>query len=198
MSAPLVLASASPRRRELLAAAGYRFEVLPSDVPEIPHAGESPEMFARRIAREKASDVARRQPHAYVLAADTVVVVDGTVFGKPTDRSDARRMLQALSGRAHRVLTAVALAVPAGPVETVLVESRVAFRPLAASDIDAYLALEEPYDKAGAYAVQGYARRFVAAVDGSQTNVIGLPMEVVTRLLRSCVPRPAAEGPSHD
>jgi septum formation protein len=194
MNAPLVLASASPRRRELLTAAGYRFEVVPSHIAEIPQPGEPPEAFAQRIAGEKASDVARRRPRAYVLAADTVVVVDSTLLGKPTDRADARRMLRALSGRGHRVLTAVALVAPAGVVETVLVESRVAFRALTAAEIEAYLELEEPYDKAGAYAVQGDAKKFIAAVHGSYSNVVGLPMEVVTDLLRPCAPRAGTEA----
>jgi len=195
MSAPLVLASASPRRRELLAAAGYQFEVVPSEIPEIPQTGEAPETFAQRIAREKASDVARRRPGAYVLGADTVVVVDGILLGKPTNRADARRMLRALSGRAHRVLTGVALVTPAGTVDSALVESRVEFRALSASDIEAYLDLEEPYDKAGAYAVQGYARQFIAAVHGSYSNVVGLPMELISELLRPWAPATQAEVP---
>jgi len=195
MSAPLVLASASPRRRELLAAAGYQFEVVPSEIPEIPQTGEAPETFAQRIAREKASDVARRRPGAYVLGADTVVVVDGILLGKPTNRAEARRMLRALSGRAHRVLTGVALVTPAGTVDSALVESRVEFRALSASDIEAYLDLEEPYDKAGAYAVQGYARQFIAAVHGSYSNVVGLPMELISELLRPWAPATQAEVP---
>ncbi|MBP1686449.1 MAG: maf protein [Deltaproteobacteria bacterium] len=195
MSAPLVLASASPRRRELLAAAGYQFEVVPSEIPEIPQTGEAPETFAQRIAREKAADVARRRPGAYVLGADTVVVVDGILLGKPTNRAEARRMLRALSGRAHRVLTGVALVTPAGTVDSALVESRVEFRALSASDIEAYLDLEEPYDKAGAYAVQGYARQFIAAVHGSYSNVVGLPMELISELLRPWAPATQAEVP---
>ncbi len=196
MSVPLVLASASPRRRELLAAAGYRFEVVPSDIPEIPRLGEPPEAFAQRIASDKAADVARRRPRTYVLGADTVVVVDGMLFGKPTDRTDARRMLQALSGRAHRVLTAVTLVTPVGTMQSGTVESRVEFRPLSPADIEAYLDLDEPYDKAGAYAVQGYARQFISAVHGSHSNVVGLPMELISEWLRPCASDTHAEGPS--
>lgn len=195
MRALLVLASASPRRRDLLAAAGYQFEVVPSEIPERPRVGEPPERFAERIAREKALDVSGRRPRAYVLGADTVVVVDDSLFGKPSDRAEARNMLLALSGRVHRVLTAVALVTPAGAVESVLVESRVEFRPLTLADIEAYLDLDEPYDKAGAYAVQGYAKRFIAAVHGSHSNVVGLPMEVVAELLHPRLSRPQAEVP---
>ena len=172
-SAPqLVLASASPRRRELLAAAGHSFEVLPSTVEEIQLPGEAPETFTRRVALEKACDVASRRPGACVLAADTVVVVDGCLFGKPASREDARRMLQALSGRAHRVLTAVALVDAAATVDEVLIESVVEFRSLAVAELEAYLDSAEPYDKAGAYAVQGEAKKFVEAVRGSYSNVI--------------------------
>lgn len=194
METPLILASASPRRRELLAAAGYRFEVDPSHLAEIRRPGESPEAFAQRIAREKALDVARRRPATWVLAADTVVVVDRTLFGKPANRTDARRMLQALSGRTHRVLTAVALVSPTGAVETALVESHVEFCSLTAAEIEAYLDSDEPYDKAGAYAVQGEAKKFITAVRGSHSNVIGLPMEVVADLLRHHLPSTACEA----
>jgi septum formation protein len=184
MSARLILASASPRRRELLGDLGVRFDVVASDVPEIPAPGEPPAAFACRAAREKAADVARRSPDAFVLAADTVVTLDGAVFGKPADRADARRMLHALSGRTHEVLTAVALADPAGRIDELLVRSEVEFRALTAADIDAYLASDEPYDKAGAYAVQGSAQRFVLQVRGSYSNVVGLPVDEVRALLR--------------
>lgn len=190
-SPQLILASASPRRRELLAASGYRFEVVPSTVDEILLPGESPALFAQRVAREKACEVAGRRPGTCVLAADTVVVVNGALFGKPADRNHARRMLRALSARVHRVLTAVALIPPTAAPESVLVESEVEFRRLTAAEIEAYLDSEEPYDKAGAYAVQGEARKFVASVRGSYSNVIGLPMEAVAELLR---PHLAAVG----
>jgi septum formation protein len=183
MSAPLVLASASPRRRELLAELGMAFEVVPSNVPEVPRPGESAQRFAARVAREKAVDVARRRPGCFVLAADTLVSVDGCILGKPTDRQDARRMLRLLSGRTHQVLTAVALVDPAGEVEEAQVQSEVEFRRLEADDLERYLDTGEAFDKAGAYAVQGLARAFVQRVRGSFSNVVGLPKEEVSELL---------------
>lgn len=179
----LLLASASPRRRELLAARGIRFRVEASDVPEIQVPGETPERFAQRLAAAKALAVARRWPGDFVLGADTVVVVDGVSFGKPADRADARRMLMTLSGRSHRVLTAVALVDPSGPVDDVLVESEVEFRHLSPDEIEAYLDSDEPFDKAGAYAIQGAAAAFVRRVRGSVTNVVGLPVDEVCALL---------------
>jgi septum formation protein len=192
MTVRLILASASPRRRALLSELGLSFEVVPSTVPETPASGESAEDFARRVAREKAMEVAGRCPGACVLAADTIVVVDGLVLGKPSDRADARRMLQVLSGRTHLVLTAVAVVDSSGKHTEALVSSEVAFRPLSAGEIDAYLDTDEPYDKAGAYAVQGSARRFITAVRGSYTNVVGLPLDEVRRLLRGCGVAPHA------
>jgi septum formation protein len=184
MAARLILASASPRRRALLAQLGVAFDVATSNVPETPRPGELPAAFAQRVARDKAAEVARRCPGALVLAADTVVVVDGAIFGKPQDRADARRMLAALSGRTHEVLTAVALRTPAGDVEELVVRSAVAFRALTTHEIDEYLDGNEPYDKAGAYALQGEAQRFVVQVRGSYTNVVGLPLDEVHELLR--------------
>lgn len=183
MSAALVLASASPRRRELLARLGIAFDVLASEVPETPRSGESGGAFACRVARAKAVAVAQRCPGRPVLGADTVVVVDEEIFGKPLDRADARHMLQVLSGRRHRVLTAVSLVSAAGTQE-VLVETAIEFRPLMTSEIEEYLDTAEPYDKAGAYAIQGAARRFVVRIDGSYSNVIGLPLDEVATLLQ--------------
>ncbi len=180
----LVLASASPRRRELLTARGIRFRVDASDVPELPVPGETPEGLARRLAAAKAQAVAKRWPGHFVLGADTVVVVDGVSFGKPADRADARRMLVALSGRSHRVLTAVALVDPGGQTDDALVESEVEFRHLSAAEIETYLDGDEPFDKAGAYAIQGAAAAFVRRVRGSFTNVVGLPMDEVCMLLQ--------------
>lgn len=188
MSAALVLASASPRRRELLAQLGVEFSVVASDVLEAPQLGERPEGFAQRMAREKAADVARRRPGALVLGADTVVVVDDIILGKPAGRDDASRMLEILSGRTHRVLTAVALIDPARKIEEIIVQSWVEFRPLAADEIAAYLDSGEPFDKAGAYGVQGLASQFVLAVRGSVSNVIGLPLDEVSDLLRRHLP----------
>jgi len=210
MAAPLILASASPRRRELLAQHGIAFEVVPSDIPEVPRPDETPEAFAQRAAREKALAVAQCCGGRWILGADTVVAIDGLILGKPADHADAQRMLRLLSGRVHRVLTAVALVEPAGGVtflarprgslqaaesdglprhvEELLVASEVEFRHLTAAEIDDYLATDEPFDKAGAYAVQGLGANFVQQVRGSLSNVIGLPMEVVTALLRRCMP----------
>jgi septum formation protein len=195
MAIPLILASASPRRRELLARAGIACEVVPSDVPEVPRPGETPEAFGQRLAREKAMEVAGRRPGAYVLGADTVVVIDDSILGKPCDPADARRMLRALSGRMHRVLTAVALVAPDGALQEVVVQSEVEFRRLTAEEIDGYLASGEPFDKAGAYAVQGEGGKFVQQVRGSYSNVVGLPMEAVTELLRCAVPTTPRRAP---
>jgi len=195
MATALILASASPRRRELLAQTGIPFTVDASDVPEIPTAGESAATFAQRVARAKAVAVAQRHPDAFVVGADTVVVLDATLFGKPLDRADARRMLRALSGRAHHVLTAVALVEPGAGVHEVVVDSIVEFRQLTATEIEAYCATAEPYDKAGAYALQGAAGGFVTTVRGSRTNVIGLPLEEVTELLRRHLPRELGAQP---
>lgn len=179
----LVLASASPRRRELLAQFDVEFVVEASDVPEISRAGELPAEFAQRVARDKALAVSKRHAGCFVLGADTVVVLDGVIFGKPADREDARRMLTALSGSDHSVITAVALVDPHGRVEQLVVETRVAFRALTAAEIEDYLESGEPFDKAGAYAVQGLGGRFVVKVQGSHSNVVGLPMEATMALL---------------
>ncbi|MGD0949133.1 MAG: Maf family protein [Candidatus Binatia bacterium] len=184
MGATLILASVSPRRRELLAASGVQFDIVPSTVAEIPQAGESPEAFAQRIAREKACDVARRRPGECVLAADTVVIAGANLFGKPKDRGDARRMLLALSGSTHHVLTAVALVDADGRMAEMAVKSEVEFRRLTAGEIEDYLDSGEPFDKAGGYAIQGLARKFATQVRGSYSNVIGLPMDEVLALLR--------------
>jgi septum formation protein len=183
MTGHLILASASPRRRELLGPLGLSFEVEASALPETPRAGEAPADFAQRMAREKAQAVAAAHPGAAVLGADTIVVVDGAIVGKPTDVAEARRMLARLSGCTHTVITAVALVTPGAPVTERVVESTVEFRPLSAAEIEAYVATGEPLDKAGAYAIQGGARRFVRHVRGSYTNVIGLPLDEVRAML---------------
>jgi septum formation protein len=182
MTATLVLASASPRRCELLAQLGVPFEVLPSDVPEEPLAGESPEAFTARVAREKANEVATRRPAASVLAADTVVTIDGQILCKPADAAAARRMLRQLSGRTHHVLTAVTLRV-AAVTEEIVVASHVTFRQLSDTEIAQYVDAGESLDKAGAYAIQGEAESFVISVVGSYTNIVGLPLDEVRALL---------------
>ena len=179
----LILASASPRRSELLRAAGFAFEILPAHVDERPLPGETPDTYVRRVALDKARVVAACLPDAVVLAADTCVVVDDTILGKPADDGDSARMLAMLSGRPHDVLTGVAVIGPAGTrVESA--DSRVVFTPLSAEEIAWYVASGEPGDKAGAYAIQGLASRFVERVEGSHSNVVGLPVALVYRLLR--------------
>jgi nucleoside triphosphate pyrophosphatase len=180
-----ILASASPRRAQLLAAAGQRFEVDASGVDETPLPGETPLDLAARIARDKALAVARRRRGRWVLAADTIVVVDGVAFGKPRDADEAAAMLERLSGRAHQVATAFALVDPRGrPAFERVVVSEVAFRRIERDEIARYVESREPLDKAGAYAIQGGAAGFVAELRGSLSNVVGLPMEAVEEALR--------------
>jgi septum formation protein len=185
---PLVLASASPRRARLLREAGVRFEVHPADLPEAIEPGEAPAAYAARLALAKAQAVAARLPTApprLVLGADTIVVLDGDVLGKPAHALEAAALLSRLVGRSHRVVTAVALVDTASAqVRRAVVTSTVHMRPAGRAEIEAYAATEEPLDKAGAYALQGEGRRFVAGVEGSETNVIGLPLEETLELLR--------------
>ena len=179
----LILASQSPRRAELLAAAGFAFDIDPAHVDESPREGEAPAAYAQRIARDKAAAVAARHPARIVLAADTIVVLDGAIFGKPANRADAARMLHALAGREHEVLTAVAVARDETIAEH-LESTRVTFAPITAAEIDWYVASGEADDKAGAYAIQGLAARFIPAIEGSYSNVVGLPVAVVHRMLK--------------
>ena len=183
----LVLASRSPRRADLLRAAGYEFEVAPADIDERRHDGEPPSAYVARLAAEKATMVGRRVPGAIVLGADTIVVIDGVALGKPSDDADACTMLRRLSGRRHDVLTGVALhAVGRGCRE--VARTQVDFRVLSAAEITWYVGSGEPDGKAGAYAIQGRASRFVTRIDGSYSNVVGLPIEVVDRLLGTLHP----------
>jgi|SRR5690606_23403093 len=188
LAGPLVLASGSPRRRELLARAGVPFEVRPADVDERPRPGETPRALAARLALEKARAVARAlgpEPARLVLGADTIVVLGADVLGKPADPDDAERLLGRLVGRAHRVLTAVALVESATlAARSALVESRVVMRAAEPGEIRRYVATGEPLDKAGAYAAQGEGRRFIERIEGSETNVIGLPLDETLALLR--------------
>ena len=191
----MILASGSPRRRELLSRAGVGFEVVTPDVREERQPGEEPECFARRVALAKADAVARRvggEPRRVVIGADTIVVLDGEVLGKPADAREARSHLRRLAGRRHRVLTAIAV-IDSRTLEAraALVESGVAMHEASDAEIAAYVATGEPLDKAGAYAAQGEGRRFVARIEGSETNVIGLPLEEALALLRELG---AAEG----
>lgn len=187
----MILASASPRRAELLRAARIEFDVIRADVDESVLPGESPEQHVRRLAEAKARAVLARSPDRPVLGADTVVVVDGEILGKPSDNVDARRMLRLLSGRQHVVMTGVCLLRPDGPSEAghyvpvAVAATMVEFAPLSDVEIDWYAASGEPADKAGAYGVQGLASRFVTRIDGSYSNVVGLPVAVVYRLCKA-------------
>jgi septum formation protein len=179
----LLLASASPRRAELLRAAGFQFDVQPAHADESIHDGETPEQYVRRVADAKARAVHAKAEGRVVLAADTTVVIDGHILGKPVDEADASRMLRLLSGRCHQVLTAVTLA-REERVQTRVAVTDVEFAPLSEEEIAWYVASGEPVDKAGAYAVQGLASRFVSRVHGSYSNVVGLPVAIVYAMLR--------------
>jgi septum formation protein len=179
----LVLASASPRRQELLRNAGIAFEVQPAEIPEDPLPEEGARACAERLAREKALAVARQRPHDFVLGADTVVVVDGQLLGKPCDAADAARMLRLLSGRDHQVITGVCLVVGGQP--TVAIETTlVSVSEIGEKDIADYVASGEPMDKAGAYAIQGIASRWIPCIEGDYSNVVGLPVALVYNMLR--------------
>lgn len=182
-SAPqFVLASSSPRRSELLAAAGFAFEVAHADIDETPLAHEPADRYVVRLAEGKARAVAARFPDRAVLGADTTVVVDGDILGKPADAADAAAMLRRLQGRGHEVLTGIAL-VAHGRAQVALEATQVSFGPMTDAEIAAYVATGEPMDKAGAYGIQGWAARHVTRVEGSYSNVVGLPVAVVYRLL---------------
>jgi septum formation protein len=179
----LVLASASPRRSELLRNAGISFVVEPAHVPEQPLPNEQPLVYAQRLAGDKARAVFARHPDAVVLGADTIVVADEHLLEKPRDAEDAARMLRLLSGRAHQVVTGVCL-MSAGFVQTEAEITEVRFSSLSESEIANYVATGEPMDKAGAYAIQGVASRWVERIDGCYFNVVGLPLPHVYRMLR--------------
>jgi septum formation protein len=180
VSVPLVLASASPRRRELLNLLGLTFDVIPGDVDETWRNGEAPESHAERLAVEKAAAV--RRPGAATVAADTIVVVDGTILGKPKDRAEAETMLRRLAGRDHVVHTAIAVAFGARSASAV-VSTRVWFRPLDDAAIAAYVATGEPMDKAGAYGIQGYGAVLVDRIEGDYFTVMGLGLARFVDLL---------------
>jgi len=180
----LVLASASPRRQELLGRLGLTFEVVSAGVDEAVRPGEPPGEYVLRVARQKAAAVARSRPGALVLAADTAVVLDGAILGKPSGAEEARRMLRSLSGRRHSVLTAVAL--EGAAQEAAVVETAVWFRPLAEAEIAWYASTSEPLDKAGSYALQGAGGMLVQRIEGSASSVVGLPLaETVGMLARA-------------
>jgi nucleoside triphosphate pyrophosphatase len=181
---PLVLASASPRRAELLRAAGIEFDVLPAHVDETDHPRETADAYVRRIAEAKANTILTLVPDRIVLAADTTVVIDDMMLAKPADEDDAKRMLRMLSGRCHEVLTGVSVGRAGAIVLTEVERTIVEFAPLTEGEIDWYVATGEPRDKAGAYAIQGYASRFITRIDGSYSNVVGLPVALVYDILK--------------
>ena len=182
MAQSLILASASPRRQELMACTGLPFQVITADAEEI-QAGD-PEALVMENARRKAKAVWEKHPDSVVLGADTVVYQDGAVLGKPRDQEDARAMLRRLSGAWHTVYTGVCVIVPGGKMDVRCDASRVHFVPLSDADIQRYIGSGEPMDKAGAYAVQGRAGMYVSRIEGSSSNVIGLPMHLVRDMLR--------------
>jgi septum formation protein len=191
----LVLASASPRRQELLRNAGIAFMSHPVTIAEVPRQGEPPRAFAERLAREKATAVAESGLRHFVLGADTVVVVEGQILGKPRDQADAGRMLRLLSGRSHRVITGVCLKGPAQvgaqdqkmesfPPDVRSQTTLVTMDSLTDAEIGSYIRTEEPMDKAGSYAIQGMASRWISRIEGDYFNVVGLPVSLVWRMLR--------------
>jgi septum formation protein len=184
----LVLASASPRRADLLRTAGIEFDVISADIDEAIVQGETAEEYVCRVARRKVEAVGLLAPGKPILGADTIVVVDATVLGKPVDDADARRMLGLLSGRIHTVITGVCLVNPAadeGQAQVCVGRTRVELAQLSQAEIVWYAASGEPADKAGAYAIQGLASRFVTRIDGSYSNVVGLPVALVYNLCRN-------------
>ena len=183
-SAKVILASASPRRKTLLTAAGLDFTIVASGADETRFDHEDAFGYAVRVARDKALSVSRASPDALVIGADTIVELDGAILQKPLDAADARRMLRALSGVTHTVITAFALARAGALIESMPVTARVTFHRLTDPVIDAYLATGEPFDKAGSYGIQGAGAEFIAAVEGSRDTVMGLPVRELLAALR--------------
>jgi septum formation protein len=183
----LILASNSPRRRELLQNAGFKFDVRPGGIEEVRLPGEPAEDFARRLARDKALDVARQsEAGSFVLGADTVVAINGEILEKPADAADAARMLRTLSGHTHRVITGVCLVrAPEGVLAWTHETTSVTFRALTDEEIESYVASGEPFDKAGGYAIQGLASRFIPRIEGCYFNVVGLPIPLVYEMVKS-------------
>jgi septum formation protein len=197
----IVLASASPRRQELLRSAGIAFVVQPADIDETPRAGELPRNYAERLAQEKALAVAEARPREYVLGADTIVVVDNAILGKPRDVDEAGRMLRALSGKTHTVITGVCLVSPENNNQRGEMRDRkieidksrlttssettlVTMSEIPDDEIRGYIATGEPMDKAGAYAIQGMASRWIPRIEGDYSNVVGLPVALVYAMLK--------------
>lgn len=188
MSAPLLLASRSPQRRAILTALGIEFDVVPASVPEL--AEGQPERLVEENARRKAAATAALRPEAAVLGCDTEVVVDGRILGKPADRIQARKLLEMLAGREHRVLSGLVLLDPGGEERVGVAETRVRFRPPDPDLLDLYLASGEWQDRAGGYAIQGLGSALVAAIEGDFSNVVGLPVALLLRLAPELLTRP--------
>jgi septum formation protein len=179
----LILASASPRRRELLASIGMEFDVIPSDVPEQRADGETPEEYVARLSRDKARAIAATNRDRSVLAADTIVVLGDDVLEKPSDSADARRMLSQIAGKTHVVFTGVTL-ISKGYSDTHVCTTEVRMLPMTEGDVAWYVETGEPLDKAGAYAAQGKGGMFIDSIHGSYTNVVGLPLALLFQMLR--------------
>jgi septum formation protein len=186
LSSPFILASASPRRHELLRSVGLKFKIIPAHINEDQIPGESPREHVRRLAYDKAQTIARKNPRSWVLGADTIVVIDGLILGKPKNKAEARKMLILLSGREHKVFTGFSIARKAGRVRrTKVIQSAVQFKEISPEELSWYVGSPEPYDKAGGYAVQGKGAYFIKSIRGSYTNVIGLPLCEVLEELKS-------------
>lgn len=180
-----ILASASPRRRELLASIGLEFDVLPSHVPEVHQDGEAPEEYVARLSRDKAHALASEHPSRWVIAADTTVLLGDELLEKPVDAEDAKRMLATIAGQTHIVYSGITLENAERDYrDTRVAESEVRMLPLSPRDIEWYVATGEPLDKAGAYAVQGIGSMFIESIHGSYTNVVGLPLATLFQMLR--------------
>jgi septum formation protein len=185
LSTPFILASASPRRQDLLRSVGLKFKTIPAHVNENYLAGETPRQHVKRLACDKAMVIAKKYPEACVLGADTIVVIDGLILGKPKNETQARKMLQTLSGREHKVFTGFCIAHVAAEIyQTKVVQSAVRFKTISPKEMEWYVACDEPYDKAGGYAVQGRGAYFIQSIRGSYTNVIGLPLCEVLETLK--------------
>ncbi|HYR28206.1 MAG TPA: Maf family protein [Thermoanaerobaculia bacterium] len=191
-----ILASSSPRRRELLGSIGLDFEVIPSHVPEVRQEGEAPEEYVARLSRDKAGAIAKEHPSRWVIAADTTVYLDQTLLEKPADPADARRMLATIAGRTHIVYSGVTLQnLERGYRDTRVSETEVRMLPLSESDIAWYVDSGEPLDKAGAYAAQGIGGIFIDSIHGSFTNVVGLPLATLFQMLRKAGIDPLTRNP---
>ena len=194
----IILASSSPRRAELLRTIGVEFEIAPSQVQERPHPDEAPADYITRLARAKAISIARQREQGLVIGADTIVVLDGRILGKPADEVEAGKMLRSLSGRWHAVMTGVALYDVATRQEVAdFDKTLVRFGQMSDQEVEWYVKSGEPMDKAGGYAIQGLASKFVERIEGCYFNVVGLPVSMVYRHLQSIEDHAIAPAPLH-